>query len=174
MAKSRRVPAALLRSLRVQGFTLSVVLILLPALLYSIFWKIENERRNLLVSAVRDAGTAIAAGLAPELQALQPVDFDSLDSRLARFADPHRRITLLFHPAGSAATEQFFFVAGVPPVSVEQLGRARVGDVIPVTATSGPVLSAIERDGFFLVSGIHAQFKRWKARRRQSRGKRMR
>jgi two-component system sensor histidine kinase ChvG len=101
------------------------VLILLPALLYSIFWRIENERRNLLVSAVRDAGTAIAAGLAPELQALQPVDFDSLDSRLARFADPHRRITLLFHPAGSAAAEQFFFVAGVPPVSVEQLGRER-------------------------------------------------
>jgi two-component system, OmpR family, sensor histidine kinase ChvG len=125
MAKSRGVPAALLRSLRVQGLTLSVVLILLPALLYSIFWRIENERRNLLVSAVRDAGTAIVAGLAPELQALQPVDFDSLDSRLARFADPHRRITLLFHPAGSAATEQFFFVAGVPPVSVEQLGRER-------------------------------------------------
>jgi hypothetical protein len=43
--------------------------------------------------------------------------------------------------------------------------RARVGDVIPVTATSGPVLSAIERDGFFLMSGIHAQFKRWKVRR---------
>jgi two-component system, OmpR family, sensor histidine kinase ChvG len=109
----------------VQGFTLLVVLILLPALLYSIFGNIENERRDLLVSAVRDAGTAIAAGLAPELQSITPAGFDSLDSRLARFADPHRRITLLFHPTGSAAEERFFFVASVPPVSVEQLGRER-------------------------------------------------
>jgi two-component system sensor histidine kinase ChvG len=125
MTSGRRTPAVLLRSLRVQGFTLLVVLILLPVLLYSIFGKIENERRDLLVSAVRDAGTAIAAGLAPELQSLQPDGFNSLDSRLARFGDPHRRITLLFHPAGSAAEEQFFFVASVPPVSVEQLGRER-------------------------------------------------
>jgi two-component system, OmpR family, sensor histidine kinase ChvG len=125
MADGRRTPAVLLRSLRVQGFTLLVVLILLPALLYSIFGNIEGERRDLLVTAVQDAGTAIAAGLAPELQALQPAGFDGLDSRLARFADPRRRMTLLFHPTGSAATEQFFFVASVPPVSAEQLGRER-------------------------------------------------
>jgi two-component system, OmpR family, sensor histidine kinase ChvG len=125
MADGRRMPTVLLRSLRVQGLTLLVVLILLPALLYSIFENIESERRDLLVTAVQDAGTAIAAGLAPELQTLQPSGFDGLDSRLARFADPRRRMTLLFHPTGSAATEQFFFVASVPPVSAEQLGRER-------------------------------------------------
>jgi two-component system sensor histidine kinase ChvG len=124
-ADARWTPSVLLRSLRVQGFTLLVVLIVLPTLLYSIFGSIETERRDLLVTAVRDAGTAIAAGLAPELQTLQPADFDGLDKSLARFADPRRRITLLYHPTGSAATEQFFFVAGVPQVSVEQLGRER-------------------------------------------------
>jgi two-component system sensor histidine kinase ChvG len=125
MAERRRAPAVLLRSLRVQGFALLVVLILLPALLYSIFGTIESERRDLLVTAVRDSGTAIATGLTPELQALEPADFDRLDSRLARFAAPRRRVMLLFHPAGSIATEQFFFVASVPPVSVEQLERER-------------------------------------------------
>jgi two-component system sensor histidine kinase ChvG len=125
MAEGSWKPAVLLRSLRLQGFTLLVALILLPALLYSIFGTIESERRALLVTAVRDAGTAIAAGLAPELQALEPADFDGLESRLARFADPRRQITLLFHPAGTPAAEQFFFVASVPPLSVEQLGRER-------------------------------------------------
>jgi two-component system sensor histidine kinase ChvG len=125
MAEDRWKPAVLLRSLRLQGCTLLVALILLPVLLYSIFGTIESERRGLLVTAVRDAGTAIAAGLAPELQAVEPAGFDGLDSRLARFADPRRRITLLFHPAGAAANEQFFLVASVPPVSVEQLGRER-------------------------------------------------
>jgi two-component system sensor histidine kinase ChvG len=125
MAERRRAPAVLLRSLRVQGFALLVVLILLPALLYSIFGTIESERRDLLVTAVRDSGTAIATGLTPELQALEPADFDRLDSRLARFAAPRRRVMLLFHPAGSIAAEQFFFVASVPPVSVEQLERER-------------------------------------------------
>jgi two-component system sensor histidine kinase ChvG len=125
VAEGRKAPAVLLRSLRVQGSALSVVLILLPFLLYSIFDTIESERRELLVTALRDAGIAIATGLTPELQALEPADFDRLQGDLARFADPRRRITLLFHPAGTVASEQFFLVASAPSVSVEQLERER-------------------------------------------------
>jgi two-component system sensor histidine kinase ChvG len=125
MPERRRRAGGLWRSLSVQGLALLAVLILLPALLYSIFTRIEDERRALLLSAVRDAGVAIANGLAPELLALQPADFPTLDTRLARFADPRRQITLLFHPAASAPDEQFFLVASVPPVAAGQLEPER-------------------------------------------------
>ena len=120
----RRRPA-LLRSLRVQGAALVTVLVVLPMLLYALFARVEQQRQALLLSAVRDAGLAIANGLAPELLALQPADFASLDARLARFADPRREITVFFHPPGSAAEEQFFLVASVPPVSPESLEPER-------------------------------------------------
>ena len=128
MPEARRRRVVLLRSLRVQGAALLTVLIVLPALLYAIYGRIEAERRALLLTAVRDAGAAIANGLAPELAAATPDDFAALDGRLARFADPRRQIVLLFHPAASAADEQFFLVASVPPVDAGQLeaGRARL------------------------------------------------
>lgn len=135
MAERRRRSSALLRSLRLQGFALLAVLIVIPLLLYSIFAKIETERRDLLLAAVRDTGDAIATGLTPELQALEPARFGELDARLARFADPRRQITLLFHPGqvhpnladpgAGAAGEQFFLVASAPSISTEQLAEAR-------------------------------------------------
>lgn len=131
MPDLRRLPTGLLRSLSLRGIALLAVLIALPLLLYSIFARIEDERRALLLTAVRDAGTAIANGLAPELAALQPADFTTLGSRLAHFDDPRRQITLLFHPAGSAAAEQFFLVASAPPVDAGQLEpeRARLASL---------------------------------------------
>jgi two-component system sensor histidine kinase ChvG len=125
MASERLRPTTLLRSLRVQGIALLAVLIVLPLLLYSIFTKIEDERRNLLLTAVRDAGTAIATGLAPELEHLQPADFAGLTARLARFGDPRRRIALLLRPAASAGDRQFFFIASIPPVPAEDLDQER-------------------------------------------------
>ncbi len=119
-----RVPK-LLRSVRVQGIVLLAVLVVLPALLYSIFAQVEDERRDLLLTAVRDAGVAIAAGLAPVLQDTQPANFGELDGQLARFADPRRRITLLFHPASDTGGEQFFLVASLPAISAEQVENER-------------------------------------------------
>lgn len=125
MRERRRAPAGLLRSLRLQGLALCIVLIVLPALLYSIFTGIEAERRALLLTAVRDAGVAIANGLAPELRDLQPGDFGTLGARLARFSDPRRQVTVLFHPAGSAADQQFFLIGSLPPVAAGQLEPER-------------------------------------------------
>ena len=98
-----RTGRSLLRSLSLRALALLVVLALLPVLLYSIYARIESERRALLLGAVRDAGTAIAAGLAPTLAEVTPAEFSALAGRLAPFSDPRRQITLLFHPAGSAA-----------------------------------------------------------------------
>lgn len=125
MARLLRMPGGPWRSLRVQGLALLAVLLLLPALLYSIYGRIEDERRALLLTAVRDAGEAIANGLAPDLQTLQPPDFGTLGAQLAHFADPRRQITLLFHPADSAAGEGFFLVASAPAVGADQLDAER-------------------------------------------------
>lgn len=122
MASTRTL---LLRSLSLRAVALLVVLLLLPALLYSIYARVEAERRELLLTAVRDAGVAIANGLAPELTDLQPADFATLGGRLARFADPRRQITLLFHPPGSAADQQFFLVASVPQVDAGEIEAER-------------------------------------------------
>lgn len=130
-AGRRRGAAGVLRSLSLRGVALLAVLVILPALLYSLFTRVESERRALLLTAVRDAGVAIANGLAPELRDLQPGDFGTLGTRLARFADPRRQITVLFHPAGSAAGQQFFLVGSEPSVAADQLEpeRARLASL---------------------------------------------
>jgi two-component system, OmpR family, sensor histidine kinase ChvG len=132
-------PSAL-RSLRVQGIALLAVLVVLPTLLYGIFSQFERNQRELLVSTVRDAGNAIAAGLAPTLRDLQPADFGNLDAELARFADPRRRVVLLFHPQEGGAHGEFFFVASVPQVQTGELDseRARLAElgVLPKLAAS--------------------------------------
>ncbi|HET9018388.1 MAG TPA: HAMP domain-containing sensor histidine kinase [Acetobacteraceae bacterium] len=125
MPRQRRGAGGVLRSLSLRGVALLAVLVVLPVLLYSLFTRIEDERRALLLTAVRDAGVAIANGLAPELRDLQPGDFGTLGERLARFADARRQVTVLFHPAGSVASEQFFLVGSVPQVAADQLEPER-------------------------------------------------
>jgi two-component system sensor histidine kinase ChvG len=115
----------LIRSLRLQGFALLAILMVLPVLLASIFLNAQGNQKELLVTAVRDAGSAIAAGLAPELKRQQPDNFDELDATLARFADPRRSIVLLFHPKAGDANTDFFFVASAPVVPAAELDRER-------------------------------------------------
>jgi two-component system sensor histidine kinase ChvG len=115
----------LVRSLRVQALALLVILVALPILLYAIFANAQNQQRKLLVTAVRDAGTAIAAGLAPALRDVEPEQFSDLEGQLSRFADPRRRIVLLFHPHTESADTAFFLVASEPAIAVEQLDEER-------------------------------------------------
>lgn len=105
------------RSLRVLAGALLLVLLLVPALLYSLLADWQGRQRALLVASVRDAGTAIAAGLRPTLHDLTPDAFETLDAALLPYAEARRSIILLFHPATGAAGEQFFLVAGAPRLS---------------------------------------------------------
>jgi two-component system, OmpR family, sensor histidine kinase ChvG len=105
------------RSLRVLGAALLLVLVLLPALMYSLLAELQARQRGLLIGSVRDAGVAIAAGLEPTLRNLTPDAFGGLDATLGPFAESRRSIMLLFHPAAGARDEQFFLVASVPPLS---------------------------------------------------------
>ena len=130
----------LVRSLRVQALALLAVLVALPVLFHVIFAHAQDQQRELLVTAVRDAGTAIAAGLAPALHDLEPEKFSDLEGQLSRFADPRRRIVLLFHPNTESADTAFFLVASEPAIAVEQLDeeRQRLGSlgVLPALARS--------------------------------------
>jgi hypothetical protein len=134
------IGARLLRSLRVQVLALLAILVALPVLLYAIFADAQERQRELLVAAVRDAGTAIAAGMAPTLRDLEPEKFDQLQGQLDRFADPRRGIVLLFHPDIESADTAFFLVASEPALAVEQLDqeRQRLGSlgVLPALARS--------------------------------------
>jgi two-component system sensor histidine kinase ChvG len=125
MAERGLTLGRLLRSLRVQGLALLVILLLLPALLYSLLAELQGRQRELLVTAVRDAGSAIAAGLAPDLGDMRPDRFGDLNARLERFADSRRSIVVLFHPANAAADQGFFFVASAPAIGAAAVAQER-------------------------------------------------
>jgi len=148
-------PRWLLRSLRVQGLLLAAVLLVLPVLLYSLLAGLQSHQRALLVTAVGDAGAAIAAGLAPDLGDMRPDSFGELNARLERFADPHRSIVLLFHPAASAADQDFFFVASMPAIPAAAVAQERdrlaALGLLPALAKScvggRPLAKRVDQDG---------------------------
>jgi two-component system sensor histidine kinase ChvG len=109
-----------LRSIRLQAVALAVILIALPALIFTVLGNADVERRLLILNAVADAGDAIAAGLAPALHDLRPAELDTLRRELARFATEDRSIKVLLRPASATAAEAFYFVATAPPISPAQ------------------------------------------------------
>ena len=114
-----------LRSIRVQAFTLAVILIALPALIFAILGNADAERRLLILNAVAETGDAIAAGLAPVLHDLRPAEIASLRHELSRFAAADRSIKILLRPASATMAEDFYFVATEPPISPEQTQAER-------------------------------------------------
>jgi len=74
---------------------------------------------------VRDAGSAIAAGLAPDLGDMRPDRFGDLNARLERFADSRRSIVVLFHPSNGAPDQGFFFVASAPAIGARAVAQER-------------------------------------------------
>ena len=109
-----------LRSIRLQAVALAVILIALPALIFTVLGNADVERRLLILNAVADAGDAIAAGLAPALHDLRPAELDTLRRELARFATEDRSIKVLLRPASATTAEAFYFVATAPPISPAQ------------------------------------------------------
>ena len=102
-----------------------LILLLLPVLLYSLLAELQGRQRELLVTAVRDAGSAIADGLAPDLGDMRPERFGELNGRLERFADSRRSIVVLFHPTNAAADQGFFFVASAPAIGAKAVAQER-------------------------------------------------
>lgn len=114
-----------LKSVRVQALGLLLILVILPALIFTVLGNAEAERRLLVRNAVEETGDAIAAGLAPILHDLWPADLAILQRNLARFAAPDRSIKVLFRPASDTAAEAFYFIATAPPISAEQTETER-------------------------------------------------
>ncbi|MFY7962511.1 MAG: sensor histidine kinase [Elsteraceae bacterium] len=113
------------RSLRVQLNALALIFLALPFLLYSVFNAADREKRDLVLSAIRENGLLIAQALAPTLQTLSPADFGALPAALARFHADQRSVKLLFKPNGTVGQSGFFYVASSPPTAPEALGAER-------------------------------------------------
>ncbi len=120
-----RLAVRWLRSVRVQGVALAVILIVLPALIFAVLANADAERRQLILSAVEETGDAVTAGLAPVLHDLHLADFAMLGSVLARFSTGDRSIKILFHPASGQAVSEFYLIATAPPVSPEETAAER-------------------------------------------------
>ncbi len=114
-----------LRSVFLQVFALTVILIALPILIFAVLGNAETERDQLIRNAVAETGDAIATGLAPTLRELRLADLPMLRSELARFAAADRSIRILFRPARGTTAEAFYFVARAPSLSAEQTEAER-------------------------------------------------
>jgi two-component system sensor histidine kinase ChvG len=114
-----------LRSVRVQGFVLGVILILLPVLIFAVLANADAERRQLILAAVEETGDAVAAGLAPMLRDLRPAEIDSLQRQLARFGALDRSIKILLRPALDTANPEFYLIATEPAISAEERDAER-------------------------------------------------
>jgi two-component system sensor histidine kinase ChvG len=114
-----------LRSVFLQAFALTVILIALPILVFTVLGNAEAERSQLIRNAVAETGDAIAAGIAPTLRDLHLAELPTLRRELARFAAADRSIKVLFRPANGTTAEGFYFVATVPPSSAERTEAER-------------------------------------------------
>lgn len=114
-----------LRSVRVQGFVLAVILIVLPVLMFAVLANADAERRQLILASVEETGDAVAAGLAPTLRDLRLAEIGTLRSQLARFSAFDRSIKILLRPSLGQANAQFYLIATEPPISAEQTDAER-------------------------------------------------
>jgi two-component system sensor histidine kinase ChvG len=135
-----RLAVRWLRSVRVQGCGLAVILIVLPALIFAVLANADAERRQLILRAVEETGDAVSAGLAPVLHDLHPADFATLGSVLSRFSTGDRSIRILFRPTSGRATSgratsgratsgqaapEFYLIATEPPVPPQETAAER-------------------------------------------------
>src|SRR5258708_2389784 len=67
-----------LRSVFLQAFALTVILIALPILVFAVLGNAEAERSQLIRNAVAETGDAIAAGIAPTLRDLHLAELPTL------------------------------------------------------------------------------------------------
>jgi two-component system sensor histidine kinase ChvG len=115
--------AILRRSLLVRLSLVVLIFALIPALIYERFRAADDQRRELLLSAIRLRGETVAAALTPLLTRPE-LPLDSVQDELGRYAQPSDSLKLLYRP--SAADTGFFYLASVPPVPPEALEPERL------------------------------------------------
>ena len=110
------------RSIKVQMIALVLVFVVPPILLYSVFRTAEQDKRALLLDAVRENGELIGKAIAPTLRRLGPADLAEIQAELARFESATRAVKILFSPVDSGT---FFYVASLPQVPFADLEQER-------------------------------------------------
>ena len=101
-----------------------VVFVACPLIIYFEFKNADEEKNALLLRNVQEQGRLIARGLEPFLISSATETLPKVRQELERLSENQLKVRLLFRPQ-SAETENFFYIASVPPVSAEHLQRER-------------------------------------------------
>ena len=101
-----------------------VVFIACPLIIYYEFRTANTEKNALLLRNVQEQGRLLARGLEPLLATGPNEALPKMSLELERLAENQLKIRLLFRPQ-SAETDNFFYVASVPPVPAAYLQQER-------------------------------------------------
>lgn len=112
------------RSLVVRLFVLLLIFLAVPIILYEQFRAADQERQELLLSAIREKGVILTRVLEPVLAKADAIPRVGLGELLGQYQSDSVSLKLLFRPTTPANTG-FFYVASAPPVAPDALDVER-------------------------------------------------
>jgi len=112
------------RSLVVRLFVLLLIFVAVPVVLYEQFRAADQERQELLLTAIREKGVILAHVLEPILARADAIPRVGLGEQLAQYQSESVSLKLLFRPTNPGNTG-FFYVASAPPVAPDALDIER-------------------------------------------------
>jgi two-component system sensor histidine kinase ChvG len=105
---------------------LVIVFAAVPVVLYSRFQTADEEKRGLLVQAIREQGRLVSEALVPLLRDFSGQNVAALNDALVRIGAGNLRIKLLLRPTETSDIENYYFVAAHPRVPSEYLDLERI------------------------------------------------
>lgn len=114
-----------LRSVRMQGLLLSMILLTLPVLIFATLDAADEDRRQLVLNAVEETGDAVAAGMTPMLHEMRPTDIAGLRRVLSHFAASGRSIMVLLRHSDEGVPTPFYLMETQPQLTPERTDAER-------------------------------------------------
>ena len=116
--------ATLRRSLIVRLAVLLLIFAAVPVVLYEQFRAAEEQRQELLLSAIREKGVVVSRALTSVLARADAIPYFKLGEELAQYQSETVSLKLLFRPS-PPRDGGFFYVASAPPVAPDALDIER-------------------------------------------------
>lgn len=101
-----------------------VVFVACPLIIYFEFKNADEEKNALLLRNVQEQGRLIARGLEPLLGSDSADALPKVRQELERLSENQLKVRLLFRPQ-AADSDNFFYIASVPPVAADFLQQER-------------------------------------------------
>lgn len=94
----------------------------LPIVLYGQFESADKQRRELVSRGIQQRAWLIAQALTPILNRPEGPPHKSLNSELQRFNDGRTLLKLMFRPANTPGSGNFYYIASAPEAQLDQIG----------------------------------------------------